>query len=98
MGCAGYSISAQIKFNKNYTNGLWGFWVHEINGYYYSAFYKDQPQQSLGADYFFGKFTLQGDLVDSLILSAPDTNLNPSFFFAIRRFYSDDHSHPLLLR
>ena len=78
MGCAGYSISAQIKFNRNYTNGLWGFWVHEINGYYYSAIYKDQPQQSLGADYFFGKFTLQGDLVDSLILSAPDTNLNPS--------------------
>lgn len=72
--------NAQVYFNKNYINGLWGFWVHEVNGYYYSAFYKDQPQLSLGADYLFGKFNLQGDLVDSLILSAPDTNLNPSVF------------------
>ncbi|MBK8686344.1 MAG: hypothetical protein IPN26_15935 [Bacteroidetes bacterium] len=71
--------NAQVYFNKNYINGLWGFWVHEVNGYYYSAFYKDQPQLSVGADYLFGKFNLQGDLVDSLILSAPDTNLNPSY-------------------
>ncbi|MBL7755701.1 MAG: hypothetical protein JNM44_14590, partial [Chitinophagaceae bacterium] len=71
--------NAQVYFNKNYTSGLGAGWVHEVNGYYYSAFYKDQPQLSLGADYLFGKFTLQGDLVDSLILSAPDTNLNPSY-------------------
>lgn len=70
--------NAQVYFNKNYTSGLGAFWVHEVNGYYYSAFYKDQPQLSVGADYLFGKFNLQGDLVDSLILSAPDTNLNPS--------------------
>jgi hypothetical protein len=86
MGWSMCNIDAQIQFNRNYTSGLGSFWVHEVNGYYYSAIYKDQPQQSLGADYFFGKFTLQGDLVDSLILSAPDTNLNPSFFSLLDDF------------